>query len=130
MKLQEIIDVFSIKTENVNTTNGWGFGGYRATKNTFEDGSVLLRGKYYYRHVKPTKYIRLFVNNSSETVLTEMVDIMNFLTDKYKVCCKIQKSNTKHIDNVSKNTIKNKLHKTWRKTIKGTNKQQLSMEFK
>lgn len=43
-----------LKTEKINTTNGWGFGGVIGTIKTYDNGVTLKEGRAYYRHSIPT----------------------------------------------------------------------------
>ena len=49
-------------TEEVNTTNGWGFGGWSGTTSTYTDGGLVVRvsdGIWYHRHTGTSKHYRM-----------------------------------------------------------------------
>ena len=48
---------FKSKAEvtEVNTTNGWGFGGYAGKEFKYKNYS-MRKAKYFYRHTRPTPY--------------------------------------------------------------------------
>lgn len=53
-----------IKTEKVNSNNGWGFGGWIGTRTYYDNGIILEKGKVYYRHAPPNAFtsIKVAVN--------------------------------------------------------------------
>jgi hypothetical protein len=68
-----------IKTEKVNTCNGWGFGGWAGKAETYDNGMVFESGKQYYRHSKPSTFKRwLFPYNDY------LWDLRNDKTAKHK----------------------------------------------
>ena len=48
------------QTSQINTNNGWGFGGYIATKTVYANGCVSLIGKNCYRHTGTSSFQRYY----------------------------------------------------------------------
>lgn len=42
-------------SEDYNSTNGWGFGGWVGKILHFPNGCKMYTGKWYYRHTSPSK---------------------------------------------------------------------------
>lgn len=45
-----------IKTEKVNTNNGWGFNGWSGEKSTYDNGLIECKGKWSSRHQGTSPY--------------------------------------------------------------------------
>ena len=56
MTLTQILNL-SVKRENFNTNNSWGFGGGTGVMYTFSDGSFLRIGVASYRHLPSSKFV-------------------------------------------------------------------------
>lgn len=72
MTLQEFKKEATI--ESVNTTNGWGFGGYYGKKYTLGDLS-FCDAKWSYRHTGTSKYDRYY-NGSEELTRKEFLSLI------------------------------------------------------
>lgn len=80
-----------INKEKVNTTNGWGFGGYVATVETYDNGLFYKYGKHYYRHAKPDNFNNWYIlyNEShwlirnNRTTKHKFVTIYKCITPEY-----------------------------------------------
>lgn len=76
MIIENISKQFAIKTENVHTTNSWGFQGVIGKQYYFENGSSIVIGSFYTRHCGSYKTMTLFYPPNSGKFASETIPVI------------------------------------------------------
>lgn len=71
-----------IKTEKMNTNNGWGFGGWIGKREIFDNGLIKEKGNYCFRHSKDQPYLNWYVEWDKENKV--IISVRNNYTKKHK----------------------------------------------
>lgn len=55
----------AIEVRNINTNNGWGFGGKMGKEYILPEGKKCFIGQFCYRHCRPSKVEEYYINGVS-----------------------------------------------------------------
>lgn len=78
-----------IKTESVNTNNGWGFGGWSGTLTEYDNGIVIRKGRFSHRHTGTSSANAVFVRIDEEFTIgvKSSIDSLYPITNLGKIKC-------------------------------------------
>lgn len=82
-----------IRTENVNTNNGWGFGGKLGKNYYYDNGLIEFKGKYCYRHMGTSKAHTWYVT-TPDGDYTEIRGEKSETVYLYKIVLELEKKYT------------------------------------